>query len=75
MLCADVANSMPDRWTDELTLTHPYPERKSCSKSGYIPPCGLGGDSVMDRWTDTRWKNNVALAHPYHEGKSYSKLS
>ena len=25
---------------------------KSCTKFGYIPPSGLGGDSMMDRQTD-----------------------
>ena len=74
-----------DGWTaalkNNIALSHPYHEGKWCSKSGWIPFTGLGGDSLTDRWMDDGciegWmhgKNNVALAHPYHEGKLSSKL-
>ena len=51
-----VANSMTDRQTggrtDRLPLAHSYHEGKWCRKFGWIPPSGLGGDSVTDRRTD-----------------------
>ena len=55
---------------NRLALAHPYHERKSCSKFGSILPSGLGGNSVVDRWTDPGRKNNIALVHPYHDGNS-----
>ena len=33
-------------------LPHTYHEGRPCGKFGLIPPSGLGGDIVMDRWTD-----------------------
>ena len=41
-----------DRQIDGLALTHPYHERKSCSKFDYIPPSSLERDSVSDKWTE-----------------------
>ena len=47
---------MDRRQTDErkinVTLAYSYNEGKWCSKFGWIPPSGLGGDIVKDRWTD-----------------------
>ena len=43
---------MDVRRKNNIALGHPYYEGKSCSKFGEILPSGLGGDSVMDRWTD-----------------------
>ena len=43
--------------------------------SGWIPPSGLGGDCVTDRWTDDRHtENSVALTHPYHEGNDVANF-
>ena len=43
-------------WTDgqpdRLALAHPYNDG-SCSKFGRILPSDLGGDSMMEGWTDT----------------------
>ena len=46
---------MMDSWPDgknNVALAHPYHQGKPCSKCGYIPPSGLGGDRVTDRWMD-----------------------
>ena len=69
-----------DGWTTDtrknnVALTHPYYERKKCSKFGWIPLRCLGG---IVWWTDVQTmdaqKNNVTLAHPYHKGKRCSKF-
>ena len=71
---------MTDGQYEGLILTHPYHERKSCSKFGLSLHSGLGGDSVIDRWKDTgrmdaKRNNNIVLAYPYYLGKSGSKLN
>ena len=43
-----------DACKNNVALTHPYHEGKWCSKFDWIPPSGLGGDSLMDRWMDNR---------------------
>ena len=70
-----------DRWTmkdaqkNNVARAHPYLEGLWCSKFGWIPPSGLGGDSMMDRrMDDGRKEKNVARAQPYHEGKWCSKF-
>ena len=37
---------------NNVALAPPYHVGKSHTKFGYIPPSGLGGDTIMDRWTD-----------------------
>ena len=44
-----------------IAVAHPYHEGKSCSKSGLIPPSGLGGDSVTDRRMDAGRAENIML--------------
>ena len=43
-----------DGWMDRkiMLLLHTYHTGKSCIKFGYIPPSGLGGDSMTNRWKD-----------------------
>ena len=41
-----------ERRKNNVALAHPYPKGKSCSKFGYIPPSGLGRNSVTEEWTD-----------------------
>ena len=47
---------MDGRRTDgrekNVALAHPYHEGKWRTKFGWIPPNGLGGDIVTDKWTD-----------------------
>ena len=57
-----------------LALACPENESKSIIKFSKIPPSGLGGDSVTDRWTDAGRKNIVALTRPYYKGKSCSRV-
>ena len=58
---------MTDGRTDGQTeknnvgIAHPYHAEKSCNKFGFIPPNGLGGDSVRadgrtNGWTDRQKK-------------------
>ena len=46
-----------------VALAHPYHEGKWCSKFGCIPPSGLGGDSMTDRWTDDGRTEKMLLSH------------
>ena len=39
-----------DGWKNNVALAHPHLEGKSCSKFGSISPCGLGRDSMAERW-------------------------
>ena len=46
---------------DGLVLPHSYHEGRLCSRFGYIPPSGLGADSVTDRWTDGKRTNGKTM--------------
>ena len=80
-LVANVANSMTDGLADEWTdlLSHTLTIRGG--HVGWIPPSGLEGDIVTDRWTDDgstdddgRTKNYNALTHPYNEPRWWNKF-
>ena len=65
-----------DARKNNAAVVQPYHKGKWCCKFGWIPPNGLGGDSVTDKGTDdghmdgrTHRKNDVAIAHPKPEGK------
>ena len=66
---------MTDRWTPDgkiVLLSHSLTKGGvgACSRFGQIPPSGLGGDSVTDRWTDAGrmdGRKNM-FSHTLHEG-------
>ena len=46
-----------DEQKNNVALAHPYHEGKSGSRFGSILLSGLGGDRVMDGWTDGHWRH------------------
>ena len=73
---------MKDRWTDtgrtdrrthgknNDALAHPYHQRKSCSKFGLIPPCGIRADIETDGGVQ-----NIPIAFKKHWKNEYNILS
>ena len=64
-----------DARENNVALAHPYHEWKWCSKFGWIPPSGLGGDSVTDKWTvdrrmDGRRETKKLLSHTLSMSRS-----
>ena len=50
-----------DARKNNVTLAQPYHKGKWCSKFGWIPPSGLGGDRVTDRWKDDGRTEKIML--------------